>query len=334
MTKSILIRRALALIIFILAVVGTLLNISFSFQLLTLILCFIATFISQNVQFILTFKNLDERSIAIKKDIQQIIFGKSLILILFWISVTTILGVIDIVSNSTSVVYDNSESADLFSILLPVLTFPICVALWEDKEKSIINPFLTKFQSLKNMFKLIVAAILITSLFIFSFITNQFYGSDKYFSFAQSRLVLNNSMNYKIIIDKRQPTGSIHSTGIFAKLKDIKVSTLDQSGKNQKVWNVDDQSKLESNPNDRLTIGYISGNGTNALTYRMPEVYTEITLPYLSYLEIKKAKNVELSLLNQECLEQDSLEIKVDQVDNLELPCLTKVKNLKTNYKK
>jgi hypothetical protein len=335
MTKSILIRRALAIIIFVIATFGTIFNITFSVQLVTLILCIVATFVSQNVQFMLTFKNLDERSLTIKKNIHQNTFGKLILLIVFCIGSITILETLDAVSISGAIVENDWRSKYIFLyVILPVLTFPICVGLWEDKEKLILNPFLNAFQIFKNICKLVISAILIVILFLFSFLSAQFHSDELAFLFSQSKIVLNNNMNYKITIDKNLQGGFINTRGIKAKVEDVKVSTVDKNGKNINVWSVENQQALESNPDDILNIGYVTGNGANALTYRLIDVTAEITLSSLTYLEITKAKNVEIELINQECLEQDSLEIKVGQVDNLILPCLSKVKNLKTNYKK
>ena len=173
-TKSILLRRTLASILFFNSTIGVLLllpknpltySLWFSspdtpvyvmiiFLILNLALLLSGFLFSQNMQFLITFRGLDERAQSIKKDIILKSFPGVLIILVSWLFLQYLM-ISEVLYQygSPMIILDDywNKLAGYFAFV-PVLVFPFIVSLWTDKDTQIKNPYISlKLFCLKSL---------------------------------------------------------------------------------------------------------------------------------------------------------------------------------------
>jgi hypothetical protein len=354
MNKSTILRRVLAIILFLQTTVGLILvldhldtfhwfkeyitsssdvstYILYVYLLISAFLLIVSLWVSQNCQFLISRKDLDERSMQVKKEIILTTFTKTFWLLIVWLLLKF--------ASSFALVPTTSDNAlgfwhtySVYFVILPILVLPFCVALWMDAESELKNPFLSNLQFARKSLKIVLVGILIILSFQIISLSSFLEKKIVNLNMNKNKIVLVGDAKYKVILDSTLEYGSVKAVGKEINLTDFAMSGQMDKGGADFVYDYNSlNSSIEvkqENLKDNQGTLYVENSmlNTTSRLFGLPEVI--ITVPELKELTVRNSKSVELVTPGQKCIEQEYLKIVIENKSNLKLPCMTGVKKL------
>ena len=362
-TKSILLRRTLAIILFFNSTIGVLLllpknpltyslwysspdtpvYVMIIFLILNLALLLSGFLFSQNMQFLITFRGLDERAQSIKKDIILKSFPGALIILVSWLFLQYLM-VSQLIyrgENAIITLDDYWNKLAGYFVFVPVLLYPFVVALWNDKEIKITNPFLSLKTFTLSIVKVIFTFVFIGSIFATIGIITLKQPRTNYQEFNKSEIYLQGDINFEITID---PALDVDSLGVASNIFSHDQMMIDVFGE---FKDSDNGFKIDSSyaslnynahNNDRSYLTDPKGSLYFVAGYRWPLTHQIFGTP-TAYIQVKElkalrilnTKSVKITTKDNKCLDKDTFKFTREGIDrgNLELPCNLQIKDIK-----
>ncbi|MBC7406547.1 MAG: hypothetical protein H7230_03715 [Candidatus Parcubacteria bacterium] len=362
-TKSILLRRTLATILFFNSTIGVLLLLPKSplsekffglspdtpvyamaiFLVLNLILLLSGFLFSQNMQFLMTFRGLDERAQSIKKDIILKSFPGVLIILVGWLFLQYLMiSEMKYQDGSPMITLDDywNKLAGYFAFV-PVLVFPYIVCLWTDKDTQIKNPYISLKLFCLNSLQVALVFCLISTMFGTVAMSKLLQYNSNYREFNKSNIYLRGDTNFEIAINPDLEVDSFEVVSnnfsiaqmdiyAFGESKDSGNGFKTQTSIANLSANIFDQNMAYlSVPKGSLY--FVSGYrwGWTHNIFGTPTI--KIQVKELKELRILNTKSVKITTANNQCLDKETFKLSREGLyaGNLELPCDLKIKDIK-----
>ncbi len=291
------------------------------FLMLIIVLALIGLLISQNIHFVITSKDQDERSQTIKKDIILKSFSGIFIILIVWFRAQYLFTFDSIFAISGTYrlardMYWNGLGG--YFVLVPIMIFPFVVALWNDTETKLINPFLNYENFIISSSQIILVPLIIGYTFGSVAISDlQMSYPIEYYMENKSEISLLGDSNFEIIINPQEPEMVTSNNATQFYKGQITTVGLEESQKS----NTQIQNSILINT-------YYQWDLTQKI-FGTPDI--KIYIKDLKSLKLTNTKSVIVRTTDGKCLDKNNLKLILEgnNFRNLELPCNAKPQDFK-----